>query len=166
MNRTAAGLFDELAAALEPELPAAVELRHQLHRNPCVSGFEGPAAALLAAELGIQVQPVVGTGFIARVGPAAGPATGPAIGLRAELDALPIHEATSVPWAAANGAMHACGHDVHQAALVAFTRAAATVPLPVALAAIAQPREEIAPSGACTSIPRCRQDRSASSAGR
>jgi amidohydrolase len=144
MNRTAAGLFDELAAALEPELAAAVELRHELHRNPCVSGYEGPAAALLAAELGMEVQPVVGTGFITRVGPP----TGLAIGLRAELDALPIHETTAVPWAAVNGAMHACGHDVHQAALVAFTRAAAAVPLPVALVAIAQPREEVAPSGA------------------
>ncbi|MCG2621484.1 M20 family metallopeptidase [Arthrobacter sp. I2-34] len=144
MGWSASGLLDELIAALEPELAAAVGLRRELHRNPCLSGYEGPAAALLAAELGMPVQPLAGTGFITRVGPPAGPA----VGLRAELDALPIHETTGVPWAAVNGAMHACGHDVHQAALVAFTRAAAAVPIPVALAPIAQPREEIAASGA------------------
>ncbi|NKX52292.1 amidohydrolase, partial [Arthrobacter deserti] len=71
------------------------------------SGQEEAAAKVLAAELGTAVlQPVAGTGFIARVGPAAGTA----IGVRAELEALPVLERTAVPWAAANGAMHACGH--------------------------------------------------------
>ncbi|MFD1211324.1 M20 family metallopeptidase [Arthrobacter sp. GCM10027362] len=144
MGWSAAALLEALNTALEAQLAAAVDLRHRLHRNPCVSGQEEAAAALLAAELGMAVQPVAGTGFIARTGPG----DCPVVGIRAELDALPVHETTGVPWAAVNGAMHACGHDVHQAALVAFTRAAAGLRLPAAVAAIAQPREEGPPSGA------------------
>ena len=44
--------------------------------------------------------------------------------MRAELDGLPIEERTGAPFASTNGAMHACGHDVHAAALVALVRAA------------------------------------------
>ncbi len=51
-------------------------------------------------------------------------------------------------FASANGAMHACGHDVHLAALSALGRAARHAELPVALLAVLQPREEAAPSGA------------------
>jgi amidohydrolase len=87
---------------------------------------------------------VAGTGRLIRIGPAAGPA----IGIRAELDALPIAEETGATWSSVTGAMHACGHDVHLAALTAVARAARHVELPVALLAVLQPREETAPSGA------------------
>jgi metal-dependent amidase/aminoacylase/carboxypeptidase family protein len=53
-----------------------------------------------------------------------------------------------VPFAARNGHMHACGHDVHLAALAALGCAARRVELPVALLAVLQPREETYPSGA------------------
>jgi amidohydrolase len=141
---TARTLFDALLAELDKELPSAVDLRHRLHRNPCLSGDESVAAKMLASELDVDVQPVAQTGFVTRIGPSAGPG----IAIRAELDALPIREATGVSWASNSPAMHACGHDVHQAALVALTRAASRVDLPVALVPIAQPREEINPSGA------------------
>ncbi len=68
--------------------------------------------------------------------------------VRGELDALPVTEQTGVAWAAPAGAMHACGHDVHLAALTALGRAARAVELPVALLAVLQPREETFPSGA------------------
>ena len=84
-----------------------------------------------------------GTGAVLRIG---GP--GPAVGVRAELDALPITEATGVPWAAGPGAMHACGHDVHMAALTALARALHQVGPPVPMLAVLQPREEGNPSGA------------------
>jgi amidohydrolase len=77
-----------------------------------------------------------------------GAPSGGCIALRAELDALPVTEATGVSWAATGGAMHACGHDVHLAATVAACRAIAQVDGPVAVAALLQPREETAPSGA------------------
>lgn len=57
-------------------------------------------------------------------------------------------EQTGVPWASQTGAMHACGHDVHMAALVAVARAAREVELPASLLAVLQPREEANPLGA------------------
>ena len=74
--------------------------------------------------------------------------TGQAIAVRAELDGLPVEESTGVPWASTNGAMHACGHDVHLSGLAAVVRAAATIDLPRPLVAVLQPREEGVDSGA------------------
>lgn len=134
------------SAALQRELPAAVALRHDLHATPCLSGEEGAATARITAHLAdlVRFEEVAGTGGIARLGPDAGPA----VALRAELDALPIAERTGAAFAAAGAAMHACGHDVHQAALAALVRASAGLDLPVGLVAVLQPREESYPSGA------------------
>jgi amidohydrolase len=134
-----------LAAGLAAELDLAVGLRHQLHAAADLSGAEEPTAARVAAALGDPDAPRVGgTGRLVRIGPAAGPC----IAIRAELDALPITEQTGAAWACRTGAMHACGHDVHLAALTALGRAARAVELPVALLAVLQPREETFPSGA------------------
>jgi Peptidase family M20/M25/M40 len=75
------------------------------------------------------------SGLLLRVGAA----TGPAVAVRAEMDGLPIAQATG-PFAATAGVMHACGHDVHMAALVALNRAARAVEaeLPVPLVAVFQ----------------------------
>lgn len=134
-----------LTSLIEEELPAAIELRHELHRNPSLSGEEGPTAERVIAALGVtDFQVVADTGRIVRIGPK----DGPAIGIRAELDALPISEESGVPFASTNGNMHACGHDVHMAGAVALAKAAMKVDLPVALVFIFQPREESYPSGA------------------
>jgi amidohydrolase len=138
-------LGSELSALLAAELAAAVELRHDLHRHAELSGAEARTAATAAAALGVpDAEVVAGTGRLIRIGPR----TGPAIAIRAELDALPIAEETGAPWSSATGAMHACGHDVHLAALTAVGRAARQADLPVALLAVLQPREETTPSGA------------------
>jgi amidohydrolase len=70
--------------------------------------------------------------------------------VRAELDGLPMQERTGAAFAADGGVMHACGHDVHMAALVALTRAAHKLrdELPAPLLAVFQPSEEAYPSGA------------------
>lgn len=152
-----------LREALRAELPAAGKLRRELHAQPCLSGKEGPTLKrVLDALPGGLVEYVAGTGAVIRIG---GP--GPAVGVRGELDALPIAERTSVRWAATNGAMHACGHDVHLAALVALARAVSKVRAIVdegvdspertaywswdavaPLVVVLQPREETYPSGA------------------
>ena len=137
-------LLDELLDGVRRELPAAIELRHELHAEARVSGGEADTAARLMQILDQPVIPLADTGFLVRTGPA----NGPAIALRAELDALPMAEATAVPWASTTGTMHACGHDVHMAALVAVTRAARAMALPAALVSLFQPREEAYPSGA------------------
>jgi amidohydrolase len=72
------------------------------------------------------------------------------VAVRAELDGLPIEERTGATFTAHGAVMHACGHDVHMAALVALTRAAHELEeaLPAPLLAIFQPSEEAYPSGA------------------
>lgn len=138
-------LAAQLRSALARELDSAVQLRRELHSQPELSGAEKHTAALVADALGAPDAPAVaGTGRLVRIGPQ----EGPCIAVRAELDALPITEESGAPWASRNRAMHACGHDVHLAALAALGRAARRVSLPVALLAVLQPREETLPSGA------------------
>ena len=138
-------LQSSLTSAVAAELAAATALRHDLHRRPDLSGAESATAAAVATAMGFPDAPeVAGTGRLIRIGPA----SGPCIAIRAELDALPVPERSAAPWASSNGAMHACGHDVHLAALAALGRAARRGELPVALLAVLQPREEAAPSGA------------------
>jgi amidohydrolase len=146
---TDARLVAALQAGLARELDDAVRLRHELHADAEPSGSEHRTAARVAAALGDSGAPAVaGTGRLVRIGPR----DGPCIAIRAELDALPIREQTGAPWASRTGAMHACGHDVHLAALTALGRAARSAELaaglPTALLAVLQPREETVPSGA------------------
>jgi amidohydrolase len=136
-------------AALDDELPDAVALRHRIHAAPEVSGHESATTATVVEATGAgEGTASAGTGRVLRVGP-----DGPAVAVRAELDALPLVEATGVPYAATNGAMHACGHDVHLAAVSALTRAAMRLEaaghrLPAGLVVVLQPREEVGPTGA------------------
>jgi amidohydrolase len=128
-------------------MPGAVSLRERLHANPEPSNAEHGTARLVSEALGAAgVERVAGTGLVARLGPP----QGRAVAVRAELDALPIEERTGAPFAADNGFMHACGHDVHMAALAALFRAARriTSSLPEPLLALYQPSEETYPSGA------------------
>lgn len=137
---------------VEAELSYALDLRQAIHAAPELGGQENRTAELISSELSalIALEPIAGTGRIGRIGPS----TGPSVGIRAELDALPVVESTHADFASTNGAMHACGHDVHMAALVAVVRAIPEVrrrsgmDLPVALATVFQPREESYPSGA------------------
>lgn len=141
---TAADLLAALTAAIDVQVPAALELRRELHQIPEIGGAEDETPLRLQAELpGFALETIAGTGFAARLGDA-----GPAIALRTELDGLPIVEETGVPWASRNGAMHACGHDVHMSAMVAVLRAAQTLRLPSAVLGVFQPREELNPPGA------------------
>ncbi len=146
---TIAELAAQLRGGVAAELPAAVALRHELHADAEPSGEEHRTAARVAAALGAADAPAVaGTGRLIRIGRQ----DGPSIALRAELDALPIAEQTGVAWASRTGAMHACGHDVHLAALTAVGRAARAAELssglPEPILAVLQPREEAIPSGA------------------
>ncbi|HVV13261.1 M20 family metallopeptidase [Amycolatopsis sp.] len=135
---------EQLLRLVDDELPAATALRERLHAVP-ESGFhEVRTAALIAEALPVEPVRVAGTGLLARFGGPRG------VLVRAELDGLEIPEETGAPFASANGHMHACGHDVHLAALVAVTRAAYRMrdELPAPFAAVFQPSEERHPSGA------------------
>ena len=126
-------------------LPDAVVLRHELHAAPSLGGEETPTAQSVVDWIGLgDGEAAAGTGRLLRLD--GGP--GPAIAVRAELDGLPVLETTGVAWASTNGAMHACGHDVHLAGLAAVVRAAASLDLPRPLVGLLQPREEGVDSGA------------------
>jgi len=132
---------------VEEEIPHSLSLRERLHANPEPSNAEHTTARLVAEALDeSDIETVAGTGLIAR----AGPPRGRAVAVRAELDALPIQEWTGASFAAENGLMHACGHDVHMAALAALFRAVrrSEDSLPGPLLALYQPSEETYPSGA------------------
>jgi hippurate hydrolase len=98
------------------------EERRTLHRNPEV-GFELEfTAAYVRLELrkmGIEPQNCGRSGVVATVG---GKKPGKVFLLRADMDALPIEEQADVPFAARNGCMHACGHDMHTAMLLGAAR--------------------------------------------
>jgi amidohydrolase len=97
---------------------AAVALRRTLHARP-ETAFEEVETARLAAERmrarGLAVRTGIGKTGVAAVLDTGRP--GRTVLLRADLDALPIAEKTSLPFASTNGCMHACGHDGHVAAL-------------------------------------------------
>ncbi|WHZ09880.1 MAG: Amidohydrolase family protein [Burkholderiaceae bacterium] len=100
------------------------EIRHQLHRNPELSFQEAATAGLVAARLtewGWQVaQGVGGHGVVGTLKVGDGPRR---VALRADMDALPIHEASGAAHASRNaGVMHACGHDGHTAMLLGAAR--------------------------------------------
>ena len=138
--------LETLLHSLEEELPRAFELRKKLHAIPEPSHEEHATSGLVADALGPgSMESIARTGLLARVGP-----PGEAIAVRAELDALPIQEETNSSFASTNGLMHACGHDVHMAALVALFRAAGRIEgsLRKPLVALFQPSEEAYPSGA------------------
>ncbi len=124
-----------------------VTLRRALHRRPELSWEERETAARIASELsslGVPFRSVAaGTGVIAEL---PGPRGVPAVALRADLDALPIAEATGLSFQSERpGIMHACGHDLHAAMLIgaaALLTDEHSLPAPVRL--LFQPAEEIA----------------------
>ena len=102
------------AKNLAPELSA---LRHQFHMDPELGNREFHTASRIEATLngwGIPTKRLLDT---AVVGTLKGGLPGPTAALRADMDALPLTEATGAEFASRNpGVMHACGHDVHMTA--------------------------------------------------
>jgi hippurate hydrolase len=122
-----------------------VGLRREIHRHPELAFNEtGTAQRLLDAlhSLGVdEVTRVGATGLVVRV-PGRN-RTGPIVALRGDIDALPIQEATSLPFASTiPGAMHACGHDVHAAWAVGAAALLAAAPAAGDVLVVLQPAEE------------------------
>src|SRR5499425_2947247 len=102
----------------------AVELRRRIHRHPEI-GLTLPRtqAAVLHALDGLGLEVNTGQRTSSVVARLVGARPGATILLRADMDALPMREDTGLPFASeVEGAMHACGHDVHVAMLVGAAR--------------------------------------------
>lgn len=108
------------AHALQDDL---VALRRELHRIPEV-GLDLPRTQeiVLRALEGLPLEITTGTATTSVVAVLRGGRPGPTVLLRGDMDALPITEATGLDYAATTGTMHACGHDLHTAALVGAAR--------------------------------------------
>lgn len=133
-------LFTDAEAAL------LVELRRDLHAHPELSWKEGRTQARLEDALrgaGLtDVRRVADTGLVARI-PGTVPGA-PVIALRGDIDALPIQEATGLPYASHHdGVMHACGHDVHAAWAVGAALLLHRTPAHGDVLVVLQPAEEI-----------------------
>lgn len=104
------------------------EIRHDLHAHPQIRFEETYASALVQKELtalGIEFKAGLakGTGILGYLPATSDPQTAPTIALRADMDALPIHEETGKPYASTiPGRMHACGHDGHTTILIGVAR--------------------------------------------
>ncbi|MFC6042900.1 amidohydrolase [Nocardioides hankookensis] len=148
----AGALVDEVVHGLEDEL---VGLRRDLHAHPELSWRELRTTSLVAARItqaGWRVTELPRTGLVAEIG-----TDGPIVALRADLDALPVPDLTGDPWASSvEGVTHACGHDVHTAALVGAAVALGRVHeqglLPGRVRLLFQPAEEVMPGGALSLI--------------
>jgi len=136
-----------LVEKLLSEIPAAeyqqlVATRRDLHRHPELAFEERRTASIAAArlrEMGLSPREGVGrTGVVADSG-----AGGPRVMLRADMDALPLDEASTEPYASQTpGHMHACGHDGHVAMGLAVARRLTANPPGAPLRFLFQPAEE------------------------
>ncbi|MBU9268518.1 M20 aminoacylase family protein [Burkholderia gladioli] len=109
---------------LADDVPDLLDIRHHIHRHPELAFEEVATAALVADKLeswGWQVTRGVGeTGVVGTLTVGEGRRR---IGIRADMDALPILEATGLPYASeTHGKMHACGHDGHTTMLLGAAR--------------------------------------------
>ncbi|NBP67385.1 MAG: amidohydrolase [Cytophagia bacterium] len=144
------------AASIEQKM---IEWRRNIHQYPELSNREVKTGEKIAAHLkslGIEVQ--TGVAHTGVVGILKGGKPGPVIALRADMDALPVTERNSLPFASKErttfngqetGVMHACGHDTHVAMLMATAEILSQnkSELKGTVKFIFQPAEEGAPAG-------------------
>ncbi|SPO02959.1 related to hippurate hydrolase [Cephalotrichum gorgonifer] len=117
-----------LISNFRPDLAPYEALYRELHADPELSLYESKTASTVADLLrslqDVEVKTIIGgEGVVGMLRNG----DGPTVLLRAELDALPIHEQTGLPFASTKHmhgkpVMHACGHDLHMSALLASAK--------------------------------------------
>lgn len=148
--------IDRRAAQIESK---AISWRRDLHEHPELPNREVRTAKIVAdhlLSLGLEVQ--TGVAHTGVVGLLRGKQPGPVVALRADMDALPVTEEVDLPFASKVratyngrevGVMHACGHDMHTAILMAVAEVLAGIrgELSGSVKFLFQPAEEGAPVG-------------------
>ena len=149
----------DIDAATTKIMPKVVEWRRHLHQYPELGNREVKTAKYVEdhlRRLGIEVR--TGVAKTGVVGILKGGQSGPVIGLRADMDALPVTERNSLPFASKEtadfngqrvGVMHACGHDTHVAMLMGAAEVLAGMKDKIkgTVVFIFQPAEEGPPAG-------------------
>lgn len=115
---------DHVLPAVRSIAAEMIQVRRHLHAHPELAYQEFETSDLVAARLaewGYDVhRGLAGTGVVGTLKLGRGTRR---LGIRADMDALPIHETTGLPYASQHaGRMHACGHDGHTAILLASAR--------------------------------------------
>lgn len=155
----AAQTADQINAAVDAVTPEVVAWRRDLHAHPELGFAETRTAGVVAdhlRSLGLEVR--TGVGRTGVVGILRGGRPGKTVALRADMDALPVLEATGLPFAStATGTYmgatvpvaHACGHDAHVAMLMGAAEVLAGMRDQISgtIVFIFQPAEEGAPPG-------------------
>ncbi|HEY0458152.1 MAG TPA: amidohydrolase [Pyrinomonadaceae bacterium] len=155
----AVDMSKEINAAAVKIMPRVVEWRRHLHQYPELSNREVKTAKYIEDNLralGLEVR--TGIAKTGVVGILKGAQAGPVIGLRADMDALPVTERNSLPFASKEkseyngqtvGVMHACGHDSHVAMLLGAAQVLSAMKAQIkgTVVFIFQPAEEGAPAG-------------------
>ncbi len=147
---------DRAVARFAPEM---IEVRHTIHRNPEL-GYEETATSKLVAErlraMGLEVRTgIAKTGVVAIL---KGGRPGPVVAVRADMDALPVTEATDFPFRSTKretylgqevGVAHACGHDIHTSTILGVAAVLASLrdQVPGTVKFLFQPDEEGPPPG-------------------
>ena len=142
---------DDLTPLLAPYVDEIVDFRRDLHAHPETGRHEVRTTARIVERLrraGLCPQPLPGTGVMCDIGP-----QGPGVLLRADIDALPLQDESGLEFASTvPGVSHACGHDVHAAAVLAaglmLRDVAAEGALEGRVRLVFQPAEEVMPGGA------------------
>jgi len=136
-----------------------VAWRRDIHEHPELGNRETRTAKIVADHLrGLGIEVRAGVAHTGVVGVLRGGGPGKVVALRADMDALPVTEQVSLPFASKVkaiyngqevGVMHACGHDTHVAILMGVAELLAGMKgqLPGTVKFIFQPAEEGAPSG-------------------
>ena len=155
----AVDMSKEINAATDKIMPKVVEWRRHLHQYPELSNREVKTAKYVEdnlRRLGLEVR--TGIAKTGVVGILKGAQPGPTIGLRADMDALPVTERNSLPFASKEkseyngqtvGVMHACGHDTHVAMLLGAAEVLSSMKdrIKGTVVFVFQPAEEGAPAG-------------------
>jgi amidohydrolase len=138
-------------AVVDKHADDLLDLRRDLHAHPELSWHETRTTDLVSHHLdqiGWRISRVGDSGLVADLGD-----SGPLVALRADLDALPVDDTTTDAWRSqVPGVAHACGHDVHTAALlgagIALSEVLNAGLLPGRVRLLFQPAEEVMPGGA------------------
>lgn len=116
-------MYEYIKSEVEKAVPAAINKRHIIHRNPELSFHEFNTSSLVCetlSELGIEFQSgLAGTGVLGIINGLKHEDNSKTVLIRADMDALPVNEDSGLPFSSEKeNVMHACGHDIHTSILL------------------------------------------------